>query len=148
MLESQVVPLVDGRFRTLADPRQRVVLGADEGGFGAVEAVLRLPGVFGNAVAHSVFPLSKGGDELLALVDRSAKTTQRFYVDWGRYDPHRRADLLDVPGFSKALHARLAARGSLVGGREWADGSTLPFWIERSLEALRTLFPAAEADGR
>ena len=148
MLESQVVPLVDGQFRTLADPRQRVVLGADEGGFGAVEAVLRLPGVFGNAVAHSVFPLSKGGDELLALVDRSAKTTQRFYVDWGRYDPHRRADLLDVPGFSKALHARLAARGSLVGGREWADGSTLPFWIERSLEALRTLFPAAEADGR
>ena len=88
MLESQVVPLVDGQFRTLAQPRQRVLLGADEGGFGAVEAVLRLPGVFGNAVAHSVFPLSKGGDELLALVDRTATPTERFYVDWGRYDPH------------------------------------------------------------
>lgn len=148
MLEADLVPLIDQRFRTLADPRQRAVVGADEAGFAAVETALRLPRLFANAVAHSVFPLSKGGDELLELVDRAPKQGQRFYVDWGRYDPHRAADLLDVAGFSKTLHARLAARGFLVSGREWADGSALPFWVERAIEGLRATFPPAPATSR
>ncbi len=148
MLETQIVPLIDGRFRTMADSRQRVILGADEGGFAAVEAALRLPQLFGGAVAHSLFPLSKGGEQLLALVDRSTTTTQRFYVDWGRYDPHRSSDLLDVPGFSRALHARLAARGYTVSGGERADGSLLPFWTERSIAGLRALFPDGGSRGR
>lgn len=140
MLEADIVPLVDGRFRTIAESKARVLVGADEAGFAAIESVLRMPQVFGNAVAHSIFPLSKGDEELLALVDRTPTSAQRFYVDWGRYDPHRRADRLDVPGFSKTVHARLAARGFTVAGREWADGSTLPFWIERTLVGLRAVF--------
>ncbi len=148
MLETQIVPLIDSRFRTLADPRQRVILGPDEGGFAAVETALRLPQVFGGAIAHSLFPLSKGGEQLLALVDRATATTQRFHVDWGRYDPHRQSDLLDVAGFSRALHARLAARGYTVTGGESPDGSLLPFWTERSIAGLRALFPGDASGGR
>lgn len=133
------MPAIDARFRTVADASGRMLLGADEAGVAALETALLHPDTFGRVAAHSVYPLSKGDEELLALVDRSAPHGQRMYVDWGRYDSRRTADLLDVAGFTRRLHARLRARGHRVDGREWPEGSALPFWSARALLAMRTL---------
>ena len=140
MLSEELVPWMDGRFRTVPDAAQRGILGADEGAFGALDTALRYPRVFGRVAAQSVFALSKGENELLALIDGAPKTGQRFYVDWGRYDPRRQSDELDVPGVSKTLRDRLAARGFAVDGREWADGSATLFWTTRVVPALRAMF--------
>ena len=141
MLAEQLVPWIDERYRTVADAAHRALLGADEAGFGALETGLRFPQVFGHVAAQSVFALSKGEDELLALIDTAPKSAQRFYLDWGRYDPHRRSDELDVPGVTRKLRERLAARGFATEGREWNDGSATPFWTARVAPALRAMFP-------
>ena len=95
--------------------------------------------MFGRIAAQSLFPLSSGDRELLALIDRAPTGSQQFYVDWGRYDPRRRTDRLDVRDFSSRVHARLRARGFPVSGREWNDGSTVQFWAHRAVLALQEL---------
>jgi outer membrane protein assembly factor BamB/enterochelin esterase-like enzyme len=141
MLAERLVPWIDGQFRTRAEPASRVLLGADEAGFAAVEVGLRYPKVFGHIAAQSLFPLSAGDDELLALVDRTPASAQRFSIDWGRYDPRRATDRLDVPGFSARVRERLAARGYQVVGEAWNDGSLVPLWSARAVIALRALLP-------
>ena len=139
MLVERVVPMIDARFRTLPEAAHRTLVGADEAGFAAIETGLLHSGVFGRLAAQSIYPLSAGGAELLALVDRTPPSGQRIQVDWGRYDPRRQSDLLDVPGFTRTVRDRLAARGHQVGGREWPDGSAVPFWSARAISALRSL---------
>jgi hypothetical protein len=145
MLIDQTVPLIDRRFRTTAEPAERILWGGDEAGFSAVETALRHPGIFGRAIAQSIFALTKGDDELLALVNETPRSAQRFYLDWGVYDPRRVSDGLDVPGFTKAVSDRLRVRGFDVTSREWNDGSAVPFWTERSVHALRLLLPRESA---
>lgn len=141
MMAERMVPWIDGQFRTRAAAADRVLLGGDEAGFAAVEIGLRYPRVFGKIAAQSLFPLSAGDAELMALIDRAAMTDQRFYVDWGRYDPRRRSDKLDVRDFSARVHTRLTSRGFTVTGREWNDGSTVLFWSARAVGAMRDLLP-------
>jgi enterochelin esterase-like enzyme len=139
MVIEEVVPLIDGRFRTLTDASGRTLVGADEAGYAAVETALSHPKIFGRVAAHSIYPLSKGDAELLALVERTPASGQRFYLDWGSYDPRRKADLLDVGGFTERLRDRLRTRGYRVEGREYPDGSAVPFWSARTVQALRIL---------
>lgn len=49
----ELVPLVDTRFRTLAERDHRVVMGKSSGGYGATMFAMRRPEVFGLAVDHS-----------------------------------------------------------------------------------------------
>lgn len=141
MLAEQLVPWIDGQFRTAAEPAQRLLLGADEAGFGALETALSYPKVFGNAVAQSAYHLSTGDRELFELVDRAANKNQRFYLDWGRYDGRRVADQVDIAGFTKAVRDRMQARGYRVTGREFNEGSSWLFVSQRLVPALREFFP-------
>jgi enterochelin esterase family protein len=49
----ELVPLVDSRFRTLASPEHRGVIGKSSGGYGALMLGMRHPEVFGALVSHS-----------------------------------------------------------------------------------------------
>ena len=141
MMAERLVPWVDKDFRTSADPASRWLLGADEAGFAAVEVTVRFPSIFGHAIAQSLFPLSDGDRELIGLIDRTPKSRQTFYIDWGRYDPRRTTDKLDVAGFSARVRERLAAKGYPVSGHAWNDGSTVQLWSDRAVRALKELMP-------
>lgn len=141
MLAEELVPLIDARFRTLADARHRAVLGVDEGAYAALEIALRFPETFGAAAAHSVLSIGKGGQELRELIAHTPLHPLRLYIDWGRYDQLRAADLVDVRADCRDLSRRLGEHGYPIAGREWNDGSDLVFWGMRALEALRGFFP-------
>ena len=145
MVTERLVPWIDGQFRTRKEPQGRLLAGADEAGFAAVEIALRSPGVFGSVLAQSLFPLSQGDRELLELIDRTPVTKQAFYVDWGRYDPRRATDRLDVPGFSAQVRDRLTRRGYAVRGHEWNDGSIVTVWSARLVAALAQMLPASSS---
>ena len=142
MLTETVVKWTDSHFRTVADPQQRFVLGNDEAGFGALETTLLAPQVFGGAAMQSIFPVGIGDDELLALIDRTPKSSQRFYLNWGKYDPRRRADNVDVAGFTRAVSDRLRKRGFQVDSLESSDGSAWLFAADRARFAIRAFFPS------
>jgi hypothetical protein len=141
MLAERLVPWIDAQFRTSSRPQDRILIGADEAGFAAVEITLRFPATFGHALAQSLFPLSDGDRELLGLIDRTPASAQTFYIDWGRYDPRRSTDRLDVAAFSARVRDRLVARGYAVSGRAWSDGSTVQLWSDRAVRALQQLLP-------
>ena len=50
---NEVVPMVDARYRTVADAAGRGVFGKSSGGFGALHLVMEHPGVFGAVASHS-----------------------------------------------------------------------------------------------
>jgi len=52
-LIQELVPFVDARYRTLAAPQHRGVIGKSSGGYGALMMGMRHPEVFGAAVCHS-----------------------------------------------------------------------------------------------
>jgi hypothetical protein len=62
-----------------------------------------------------------------------------YVVDWGRYDPRRKSDGLDVPGFTRAVHDHLVAKGQKVSGQEWNEGSALAFLGTRSIAGLQSI---------
>ena len=141
MMGERLVPWIDKQYRTRASADGRILMGGDEAGFAAVEVPLLYPQVFGAALAQSIFPLSGGDDELIALIDKASSKTQRFHVDWGRYDPRRASDQLDIPGFSERVHKRLAAAGFRVTGGPTGDGSAMMFWTTRAVKALQGMLP-------
>jgi enterochelin esterase family protein len=49
----EVVPFLDRRFRTLASPRHRAVVGKSSGGYGALMLGMKHPDVFGALASHS-----------------------------------------------------------------------------------------------
>lgn len=52
-ITDEVVPLIDDRYRTLADPAHRGVLGRSSGGLGAVWLGMRHPELFGALASHA-----------------------------------------------------------------------------------------------
>lgn len=52
-ITDELVPFVDGRFRTLAETAHRGVMGKSSGGFGAITFGMTRPDVFGAAASHS-----------------------------------------------------------------------------------------------
>lgn len=52
-LVTELVPLVDAKYRTVADRDRRAVMGKSSGGYGATVLAMRHPDLFGVAVDHS-----------------------------------------------------------------------------------------------
>ena len=80
---SELVPYVDSKYRTLARPESRAVLGKSSGGYGALWLGMRHPGVFGHALCHCGdmhFPACYIPDMLKAVValDKFGGSFKRF----------------------------------------------------------------------
>lgn len=143
MIVEQLVPMVDARYPTRADPAQRALVGADEAAVSVLELGMRRPPAFGTIVAQSVFPVGAGDEGLLAAVAAAPGPLPRIWLDWGRRDPVSPARHLDVPGFNRRLRDALVARGFEVTAREWNDGSDLLFWASRAAGAIDRIFPVS-----
>ena len=84
-MASELVPLVDKRYRTLPAPKQRVVLGSSLSAYGAVDLAVEYPSVFGLCAALAppaqtatvITNQAKGRDAIRAV---------RFFVLAGTYD--------------------------------------------------------------
>lgn len=84
-MTSELVPLVDKRFRTFPAPEKRVVLGSSLSAYGAVDLAVEFPGLFGLCAALAppaqtptvITNQAKGQDAIRAV---------RFFVLAGTYD--------------------------------------------------------------
>jgi outer membrane protein assembly factor BamB/enterochelin esterase-like enzyme len=140
MLTSRLVPLVDSKYRTLAEARHRALVGVDEGGYAALDVAFRYPGTFGRIGGQSVLAIGRGGDELLDSISASKILPLSIYLDWGRFDHSNDATETDIPGYGRRLREALLSKGYPVEGREWNDSSDLAIWAWRSRYVLRALF--------
>jgi enterochelin esterase family protein len=84
-ITSELVPLVDGRFKTFAAPEKRVILGSSLSAYGAVDLAVEHPSIFGLCAALAppvqartvITNQTKGLDAVRAV---------RFFVLAGTYD--------------------------------------------------------------
>ncbi|MCC6396420.1 MAG: hypothetical protein IT282_05335 [Bacteroidetes bacterium] len=138
-LADELVPMVDGRYRTAREAQRRGTMGISNGGHLALAMGLARPDVFGACAGQSstITPV------LNALTDmrlRSAPLPKwfRVYQQCGRYDiVDAQYRFLDMNREFSRLLARLNIRHVYV---ETSDGHDWPSWRERVPDILRFFF--------
>ncbi|MEW6368725.1 MAG: alpha/beta hydrolase-fold protein [Acidobacteriota bacterium] len=133
-LIKEVVPAIDGRYRSRRDPAFRAVAGISMGGNEALSLALRHPDVFGRCAAQS----SGGPDgdffDLLDLIQKGPKPATRFYLDVGIYESNQDgSDLLD---YTRQIHAAMLAKDYELKYREVHEGHSWGNWRARIGDAL------------
>ena len=138
-LAGELLPAVEARWPVRQDPAGRGVMGVSLGGFAALSAVARHPGVFGLCGAQSTGnAVPENLDRLLADLARLPAGAARFHVDVGTFEADLHgADLLAV---SRKVRAALEGRQALRF-REVPEGHSWGSWRARLAEALEFLYP-------
>jgi enterochelin esterase-like enzyme/outer membrane protein assembly factor BamB len=145
MLVGEVVPLVDGRYRTRPEPASRAVAGVSASGVSALFAAFQHPDTFGAVAIQSLIALTEQEDELAALLAGAGDPPLRVYQDWGRYDLRGSVEGWDMAEANRRLAERLRARGYEPAGGEALDGHGWGSWQNRPDRLFETLFPLAGA---
>ena len=108
-----LVPFIDGRYRTRADRAHRGVAGLSAGGYGALKFALKYPDMFGAALSQAgvVSPLMRG-------MDADGKPVYTTAIDSGfmmngGYRPHFRRALGDDVAEWRANDPAALVRGLL-----------------------------------
>lgn len=151
-LTHDLLAWADSAFRTRADAAHRAVIGLSDGATGAFNLVLRHPGVFGAAGAHSgeyllrrdytsraLFGPEPGASRLrdewspLLTVVRAAQNLRgvTLYMDCGEDD--------DDIGDNRAMHARLDSLGVRHTWAEFAHGHDWGYWREHLTQSLEAV---------
>lgn len=84
-MTSELVPLVDKRFRTFPAPDHRIILGSSLAGYGAVDLAVEYPSLFG--LCASIAPPEQVASLIANQANaRAAAVSIRFFVLGGVYD--------------------------------------------------------------
>jgi enterochelin esterase-like enzyme/outer membrane protein assembly factor BamB len=141
MAAEKLVPFIDGKYRTIATPEARAILGGDEGGYSAVYTGFRHSNVFGKVAGQSVAPIADGEPELVELVQKSPTLPLWLYMDWGAYDYRYASYEYDTRGFSQKFVKLLRDKKYRVEGGEVNEGSDYASWRRRTDKILQAFFP-------
>ena len=134
---SELIPHIDGRFRTLASSEGRGVMGASLGGLISVYLALARPDLFSKAASQSgAFLLAQ--DRILDLA-HDARAAQSFYFDVGKYEQRF------IPSHVLLVEA-LKARGCRCFFQELAGGHNWTSWRAHLKDLLEFLWPAGTAE--
>lgn len=129
-IPTDIVPVIDSTFRTLADRDHRAVVGAGYAGQAALVGALRDPGVFGRVSVQSTFSLTEGEQEVLELA--AAEPALHVDFEWGRYDLRADHEGWDMRQLGQRLADGLRAKGHTVATRETLDGFGWGSWALRA----------------
>ena len=142
-LATELVPVLDERYRTLRDADSRAILGVNEGGLTALYSALLHPEVFGRVAVQAVRLLPPVRDEVLRLIGTSRGAEQRYYVAWNRMDYRDSFYNIDYATHSREVFAALDAAGRTVMGGEVPGGGGWRSVAVRNDALLNALFPAS-----
>jgi len=145
-LVEEVIPWVDAHYRTLRDPRHRIVGGYSLGGLAAACTAIRHPATFGNVLAQSgSFYRAPSGEDpewVSRELVRRPRMPIRFAISIGRYEtaviPSRDPSMLTA---SRHLRDVLVAKGYDVCYRELDSGHEHVAWRAVLGDALLCLAP-------
>lgn len=146
-LGQELVALLDRRYRTIAKPAARGIMGGFTRGAASIYMTLSAPDVFSRAAAQSARLAGTLEDDISALLEMGDHPGLRFYVEWSTHDL-KFGDDVDCRADSRRLADLLARNGYNVGSREGVQGITYSddaqdiYWAgwrqgnDRMLEAL------------
>ncbi len=133
-LVEELVPDVDALYPTRRDAAGRGVMGVSLGGFAALNAAVRHPGVFGRCGAQSTGNAVPANlDALLAEIGRLSPSATRFHLDVGTFEERLHGD--DLLAVSRRLRDALLARGATLQYEEVPEGHSWGSWRARLADA-------------
>ncbi len=128
----ELVPWVDKKYRTAAQPESRAVLGASMGGLISVYLGAHHAEVFGNVASHSGAYLT---DAMPRAIRTRPQLASKFHLDVGTYEAsYAGKDLVEG---NRRLRDALQARKCVLQYREVHEGHSWGSWRARIAEALR-----------
>jgi len=127
----ELVPFIDGAYRTIDAPGARVAVGSSRGALAAVDLAFHHADLFGFAVALS--PALRPTD-IVGEIDRGGPTPVRFYVVGSLYDAAWLPD-------ARRLRDVLLAKGYDVVYKEIPEGHDMRAWRGRIDDALAAFLP-------
>ncbi len=142
MLAEELVPHLESKYRLVAHPGARAVMGTTYFGVTAAFAALKYPTVFSKVAIQSV-ALGLGSDDALMTLLESAKPSDvRFYLDWNRFEARNVDTSLDLGEDARTLAAALEQNGFGYSGGEALDSFGWGSWRARTDRILESFFPA------
>lgn len=142
MLADELVPALDGKYRTMTEPGARGIIGVATGAMTAVHAAAERPDVFGKAGGFSFYLPNPEAPALMKVISESdAGDKARFWVVWNRYELHRAEWNVDLGRDSRKVAEALESNGLTVASREVLDGAGWGSWRVQAGELLAEMFP-------
>jgi enterochelin esterase-like enzyme len=129
----EVIPFVDGKYRTLRNPVYRAMAGPSYGGLISTQLCYEYPEEFGLCAAYSPSYWANGKQVYYAVVDGPVKDI-KFYLDWGIYETTIKTD-------SRSMRDQLIEKGYEVLWHEWNEGHSWGSWRAHIDNALKYFFP-------
>jgi len=141
----ELVPFIDGQYRTITSPSARLVAGDSFGGLISAFIPFMRPEVFGNGYSQSGY-VSFRGDSLIGLYRDQPKKNIRLYVDVGTYEENVGASFLPAAETNftegnRRFEKVLRAAGYEFVYREYPEGHTWGSWRRHLIDALIWFFP-------
>jgi enterochelin esterase family protein len=141
----ELVPAIDGKYRTVATAGSRGVMGVSLGGYAALNLAARNPKVFGRCGAQSTGNRDpRNLDKLLRRLERLPVDSVVFHVDTGLYDLKGNGwSLLDV---TRRLRAVLEKKRLRLQYKEVPEGHSWGNWRARFVSAAGFFWPPSGGD--
>lgn len=140
-LAGEIVPFVDARFRTRAEPGGRAVIGHLWAGGTALRLAFHEPALFGALGMQSLAVLDTDEAALRPLVREAGRGPARVYQDWGMYGHASTRENADMRSANRRFHAFLREKGYSPAGGEAKDGIGWASWRNRTDALFAALFP-------
>ena len=141
MIVDELVPHLDERYRTIAKPEARAVMGAYRFSLLALRTALLHPEVFGKVAVQSLYLIPPVGEETLEVLRSSHMLPLELYVDWSQYETRSVELKLDLRKDSLQLVALLDEKGLSHTGGEVVDAAGWGSWRARTDRILEAFFP-------
>jgi enterochelin esterase-like enzyme/outer membrane protein assembly factor BamB len=138
MIVKELVPEIDRKYRTIADPLARATVGSGRAGNVALFSAFEYPEHFGRVAAQSATMAVEDIPGLSADVDSSPKV---IYLDWGSYHMRSPHEAWDYVVENRRLWNTLREAGYRPAGGEVPEGFGWPCWTGHTDEVVSAMFP-------
>ena len=148
VLAKEIVPLIDARFRTIAEPGARAVVGQAFDAVTAIVAAFAEPHTFGALGVQSAFLLDVIEMAVKPQVRPASERPLRVYHDWGLYGHASTREARDLRAANRRFNEYLRSKGYEPAGGEARDGDGWASWRNRTDRLFAALFPPAAREPR
>lgn len=138
MVAEELVPRVDGEYRTVTESSWRAVAGAGDAGDLALATAFAHPRIFGRV--GSLWPIAFAP---LGEIPKAEENPLVIFHTWGTYHVRSPHEAWDQAESNRELWASLREAGHRPTGGEEPEGFGWVIWRAHTAEMLETLFPVS-----
>lgn len=137
VIVDELIPSIDGAFRTIANRDGRTTAGFGFAGAVAIELVAKHNSMFCGGATYSPLAFDAAQAALNEGVSKISQPTE-LYIEWGRFDMFNPHENWDIRGISKQMfeswqgNSTVTVRGGMVN-----DSSDWGSWRNRFIEFLK-----------